>query len=198
MKTFEPYIEERLEDLEININSPILEKYIKIFLNKGSAFGSNHSTTQLAIKGITSLPANLSSALDIGCGSGILTILLLKLNYKEVLSIDVDPFALNEAKKNMISNFKKVPQNVILSEDEINEINQKFSLVVANISLNFIYNNFNTIVSLVMNKGYLVISGFNHKDKEKYVNLASKNDMHLVSEFQEKPWISLVFRKLSF
>ena len=68
MKTFEPYIEERLEDLEININSPILEKSIKIFLNKGSAFGSNHSTTQLAIKGITSLPANLSSALDIGCG----------------------------------------------------------------------------------------------------------------------------------
>ena len=127
MKTFEPYIEERLEDLEININSPILEKYIKIFLNKGSAFGSNHSTTQLAIKGITSLPANLSSALDIGCGSGILTILLLKLNYKEVLSIDVDPFALNEAKKNIISNFKKVPQNVILSEDEINEINQKCS-----------------------------------------------------------------------
>ena len=80
MKIYEPYVEERFEDLEVCINLGNSAEAIRIFLNKGTAFGSNHSTTQLSAKAITHLANNnLDSALDIGCGSGILTILLFWL-----------------------------------------------------------------------------------------------------------------------
>ncbi|MEC9382128.1 MAG: 50S ribosomal protein L11 methyltransferase [Thermodesulfobacteriota bacterium] len=199
MKIYEPYVEERFEDLEVCINLGNSAEAVRIFLNKGTAFGSNHSTTQLSAKAITHLANNnLDSALDIGCGSGILTILLLKLGYKIVKSVDIDPFVIDEAKRNIMSNFEEFPRNLTLSLDEIGQINQKFDLVVANISRNFVYNNFKVITSLLRGKGYLIISGFNSDDKDKYLSIASKNDMDLVCEFKEKPWISLVFRKLSF
>ena len=94
MKTFEPYIEERLKDLEVTINSTDSKEAITIFLNKGSSFGSNHLTTKLTIDAIMSIDKNKekdSTALDIGCGSGIVTILLLKLKYKTIKSIYIDP-----------------------------------------------------------------------------------------------------------
>ena len=67
MKTFEPYVEERPNDLEIILNVGNAGETIKIFLNKGSSFGSNHLTTKLIADAIISIDEeNRSTALDIG------------------------------------------------------------------------------------------------------------------------------------
>ena len=59
MKTFEPYIEERLKDLEVTLNSTDSKEAIRIFLNKGSSFGSNHLTTKLTIDAIRQTNENV-------------------------------------------------------------------------------------------------------------------------------------------
>lgn len=73
---------------------------INIFIEPGNAFGTGkHETTKLCIKYINKIITNreatddykqISSFLDIGCGSGILGILAHKLNVSEVYAVDVD------------------------------------------------------------------------------------------------------------
>ena len=80
MTTLEIYIEERLENQIIKIDSN--NTNIEIFLNKGSSFGSNHSTTSLSLKAISYLKKEFGSvctSLDLGSGSGILSILMKKI-----------------------------------------------------------------------------------------------------------------------
>ena len=140
MKTFEPYIEERPQDLEVTIDSTDSKETMTIFLNKGSSFGSNHLTTKLIIDAIMSIDKKKekdSTALDLGCGSGIITILLLKLKYKEIKSIDIDPYVLLEARQNILSNFGHLPLAVSLTDEEIHLLDCQFNLVAVNISGNF-------------------------------------------------------------
>ena len=196
MKTFEPYVEERLEDLEIRINLENSREIIKIFLNKGSSFGSIHSTTKLTTDAIISInEKNRSTALDIGCGSGILTILFFKLKYQRIKSIDVDPYVLKEARKNIISNFGFFPSNISLTDEDVHQLNSKFNLVATNISGNFISNNFKMISNLVEQDGYLIISGFNCNKEKKFIRLANQNKLFLNGKFSQNSWVALVFKK---
>ena len=198
MKTFEPYIEERLKDLEVTIHSTDSKEAITIFLNKGSSFGSNHLTTKLTIDAIMSIDKNKekdSTALDIGCGSGIVTILLLKLKYKTIKSIDIDSYVLTEARQNIISNFGHFPIAVSLTDEEVHLLEYEFDLVAANISGNFIPENLKTISNLVKPNGHLVISGFNCEKEKKFTDLGNQHQLALYSKFIRKPWISLIFKR---
>ncbi|HIC77503.1 MAG TPA: methyltransferase domain-containing protein [Candidatus Dadabacteria bacterium] len=198
MKTFEPYVEERPNDLEIILNVGNAGETIKIFLNKGSSFGSNHLTTKLIADAIISIDEeNRSTALDIGCGSGILTILLFKLKYRQIKSIDIDTYVLKEAKKNIISNFGYFPSNISLTDENVHQLNSKFNLIAINISGNFISNNFKMISNLLAQGGYLIISGFNCNKEKKFIRLANQNNLFLDGKFLQNPWISLVFKKFS-
>ena len=198
MKTFEPYIEERPQDLEVTIDSTDSKETMTIFLNKGSSFGSNHLTTKLIIDAIMSIDKKKekdSTALDLGCGSGIITILLLKLKYKEIKSIDIDPYVLLEARQNILSNFGHLPLAVSLTDEEIHLLDCQFNLVAVNISGNFIPGNFKTISNLVKPNGHLILSGFNCEKEKKFINLGNQNRLALYSKFIQKPWISLIFKR---
>ena len=98
MKNFEVYIEDRFEDssLELLIDS----KKLKIFLNKGTSFGSSHDTTVLtieAIKYVYQKKGPVANCLDLGSGSGILSILLSKLNYLNIYACEIDLHAIDES-----------------------------------------------------------------------------------------------------
>ena len=102
MTTLEIYIEERLENQIIKIDSN--NTNIEIFLNKGSSFGSNHSTTSLSLKAISYLKKEFGSvctSLDLGSGSGILSILMKKIGTNKVFACEID----EHAKKESILNF---------------------------------------------------------------------------------------------
>ena len=105
MKNFEVYIEDRFEDrsLEFFIDS----KHLKIFLNQGTSFGSSHDTTSLTIEAIKYVYEKIGSAtdcLDLGSGSGILSILLSKLNYLNIYACENDHHAIEESLLNFKSN----------------------------------------------------------------------------------------------
>ena len=80
-----------------------------IHINQGTSFGSNHTTTNLAIKAIMKNINNIdfnSCSLDLGSGSGILSILLSKIGFNSVHSCEIDDFARKESlinlKKNLV------------------------------------------------------------------------------------------------
>jgi len=102
---------------------------INIIIDPGLAFGTGaHPTTQLCIEWLISKVRPHSNVLDIGCGSGILSIAANKLGAKKVVGADIDPQAIQASKEN--SEVNKTDIEWIHSEKEIDF---KGDLVVANI-----------------------------------------------------------------
>lgn len=76
-----------------------------IFINPGMAFGTGlHASTQICLLLIDEFFKKGWTAIDVGCGSGILSIALKKRGAKEVLAIDIDEVAVKECKKNAKAN----------------------------------------------------------------------------------------------
>jgi ribosomal protein L11 methyltransferase len=80
----------------------VLPPWLKpIFINPGSAFGTGlHPTTQMCLKAIEEFFQKGWSAIDVGCGSGILSIALKLKGANKVVAIDIDPQAVQECKAN--------------------------------------------------------------------------------------------------
>ncbi len=109
-------------------------------INPGMSFGTgSHYTTQLCLESLEKLVKNGDKVLDLGCGSGILSIISVLLGAKEAVAVDIDPNAVNIAYKNAEKNgvtkdVYKVYAGNVLADDELNEkINGKYDVVVANI-----------------------------------------------------------------
>ena len=122
MKIKELYIEDRLEDLNIKVPINNNGSFLDIHITQGTSFGSNHTTTNLAIEAIMKSINNIdlnSCSLDLGSGSGILSILLSKIGFNSVHSCEIDDFARKESlinlKKNVVQDkvkFVDFPSNL--------------------------------------------------------------------------------------
>ena len=78
---------------------------ILIEIDPGIAFGTgSHETTKLCIQALDKYVKNGDSVLDVGCGSGILSIAALKLGAKHATAIDIDEVAVKVAAENMAVN----------------------------------------------------------------------------------------------
>ena len=109
-------------------------------INPGMSFGTgSHYTTQLCLESLEKLVKNGDKVLDLGCGSGILSIISVLLGAKEAVAVDIDPNAVNIAYQNAEKNgvtkdVYKVYAGNVLADDELSEkINDKYDVVVANI-----------------------------------------------------------------
>lgn len=80
------------------------ERY-PIYIRPGQAFGTGlHPTTQLCLELLEIVPIQGGKALDVGTGSGILTIALSRLGFSDLLACDIDPVALEVAAANLNNN----------------------------------------------------------------------------------------------
>tara|TARA_B100001059_G_scaffold224829_1_gene251382 strand:- start:721 stop:1593 length:873 start_codon:yes stop_codon:yes gene_type:complete len=130
---------------------------IIIRLDPGLAFGTGtHATTALCLEWIDSLMLDGKTMLDFGCGSGILGIAALKLGSSSVTAFDIDPQAIIATQQNAINNqvIKKI--NVL---ENLNEINDKFDFIVANILAEPLIKFAPSIVALLKHHGMLALSG---------------------------------------
>ena len=107
------------------------EDAIVVRLDPGLAFGTGtHATTALCLDWLDELPLQGSTALDYGCGSGVLAIAALKLGCKHALAMDIDPQAITATRSNAIQNGVQDRLTVTVSPDDVEG---QFDIVVANI-----------------------------------------------------------------
>ena len=90
---------------------PVWENYvlqadeIEIILDPGMAFGTGtHATTQLCLMALEDRALAGQIVLDLGCGSGILSILAHRLGAEHVLAVDIDPVATAVTQQNLVLN----------------------------------------------------------------------------------------------
>jgi len=99
-------------------------------IDPGTAFGSgSHASTQLCLAAVAELTAPGSTVLDVGCGSGILSIAAMRLGAGSVLAIDVAIEAIATTRANAAANGVEVDAQHLLVDD----VDGSFDLVLANI-----------------------------------------------------------------
>lgn len=130
-----------------------------IWMEPGMAFGTGtHETTQLVAQFMREIPIqSQESLLDVGTGSGLLSILAVHLGLEKVMANDIDPEALRVAQENLIKN--NVEKSVEITTKQISEIDQQFDWVVANIIDGVLLNIKEDLLKCLKPSGHLILSG---------------------------------------
>ena len=167
-----------------------------LHIEPGLAFGTgSHPTTKLCLETLEKYIDENSTVLDIGCGSGILSIASLLLGAKSAFGVDIDSLAVKTAMANAEENgfdeskFKAVKGN--LSD----KVNGKYSVIVANIVADIIME-FNKEVGKFLEDDGVYITGGIIESREDEVLLSfAQNGFEVKERFEEIGWLVFVVKK---
>jgi ribosomal protein L11 methyltransferase len=169
-----------------------------IMIEPGMAFGTGtHATTRGCIEYIEKVAASFRgsafNALDVGTGSGILSIALAKLGAQPVLAIDNDPLALKVASENLALN--GVEGKVRLSDINLNRVRKTFSVVVANLTAETILNLARRLETKVSPRGSLILSGIFQAQADAVAARFERSGFTVVRRKRDKEWMTLLLRR---
>lgn len=176
------------------------EDDIVIEIDPGIAFGTGaHETTKLCILALRKYINDQTMLLDVGCGSGILSIIGLKLGAKHAVGTDIDAHALDATKENIEVNQIKPEQfdlyaGDIISQNEVKENVgfKKYDVIVANILADIIIPLSGEIGQHLKEDGVFISSGIiNTKEAEVEAALL-RNGFHIVEKNVMGDWVSFV------
>ncbi|WP_297881032.1 50S ribosomal protein L11 methyltransferase [uncultured Campylobacter sp.] len=172
---------------------------IDLLIDPALAFGSgHHESTNMCLALLSELARDGMSALDVGCGSGILSIAMKKLGAK-VSACDTDEQAVAATQQNAEKNGVQIDKIWLGSVSNLNEQSSsataqpQFDLIVANIIADVIL-----ILSADLKKalkpgGKLVLSGILEKYKDRIEQAFS--DLNFVQMKKQNEWLSFVYER---
>ena len=175
---------------------------IIVEIDPGTAFGTgSHETTRLCISQIKRFLKPGDKVLDLGCGSGILSIIALKLGAGKVVGTDIDPNAIIATKENLAVNHieegSMIPYEGNLLEDEAlcEKVGEgQYDIVVANILADVIIP-LSSIARRFMKEGaYFITSGIINTKEEEVKEAMVKNGFEIVDIIPMGEWVSIVGR----
>lgn len=169
---------------------------ISIDITPGMAFGTGtHATTKLCIRALEeTLKNRVLTVLDVGTGSGILSIVAARLGAREVLGLDTDGEAAEMARENVGRN--RVSDVVKIRKGSIGKIRTRFDLVVANIDLKSLKRMRWPLLRHLRSKGFLILSGILEEEGEKIRQYYLETGLLKWTEStQEGEWVCIIFKK---
>ena len=161
---------------------------VNVMLDPGLAFGTGtHPTTAMCLTWLDGLDLTGKTVVDFGCGSGILSLAALKLGAEKVISIDIDPQALQASKANAERNNVADRLALYLPKDQPS---LSADVVVANILAGPLRELAPTIIAFVKADGLLALSGILDNQAEQLQQVYSQwCDMDPVTTQEE--WVRL-------
>ncbi len=169
---------------------------IPIEITPGMAFGTGtHATTKLCMEALEKrLKKRGLSVLDVGTGSGILSIAAAQLGAGEVLGIDIDQLAVEIARENVSRN--QVSDTVRIRKGGIGDIRKRFDLVVANLDFRSLKKMRMALIRHIKRHGFLILSGVLETEEERLrQQYIQTGDLQWIEAIQEGEWVCLIFRK---
>ncbi len=166
-----------------------------ISLDPGMAFGTGtHATTRLSLQALETVLRGGETLLDVGTGSGVLSIAATLLGAKKVTAYDLDEVAVAAAKENIALNPDAQDVEVV-ANDLLKGVDQKADVIVANILATIIVRLIPDAWRLLKSDGYFIVSGI-IEDKKDFV-LENMYEQGFVIEqiLQEKDWYAFILKK---
>ena len=158
------------------------------------SFGTgHHETTSLMMQYMFSLSFNKKNILDLGSGTGILSILASKLKAKEIHAIDFDKWAFINSKENVLLNNVKNVSCILGDIDSV--IFKKYDILLININRNIILSQMYKYKDLMSVNSDILLSGFISEDTNLILNQAKKLDLKLINKKNKKEWNLLHLKK---
>ena len=198
-------IGKRLIILPVWLDSPEPER-VPIKIDPGMAFGTGtHPTTQLCLRLIektvdTLKVSKILNVIDIGCGSGILSIAALKLGATNALGVDVDIESVKNSRENADKN--GIGEEFIIGQGSVTEVLEgKFPLiqaplVVANILAPIIIRLFGDgLADLMEPGGTVILSGIMQGQEQSVLKAAQVRGLVLNERVEMGDWVALSLSK---
>ena len=185
----------------MNLNEKFKDKKI-IKIDPGAAFGTgSHPSTYLCLEKMENIFFSDKKILDIGSGSGILSVAARLLGAKEVYAVDNDYLAINSTKSNFQLNFGDL-NNLNTYLGSFNEVilkNQltQFDFVLCNILAEVIKGMIPNIYKCLRNNGEVIFSGILNSQKDEIIKILIKNDLKLLDVTTRKDWACISAQKAS-
>jgi ribosomal protein L11 methyltransferase len=168
-----------------------------ITIEPGMAFGTGtHATTRGCIEFLERVADSLGqrnfSALDVGTGSGILAIALVKLGAKAVWAIDNDPVAIEVARKNLRVN--GATKEIHLSSRKLSGIRKAFQVVAANLTAETIQELGDGLEQKVGPKGFLILSGIVQRKGDAVIHRFAPK-FRVIESKRRNEWLTLLLQR---
>lgn len=192
------HIGKRLMIVPAWLNPPLAPDDLPIRLDPGMAFGTGtHPTTQLCLAAIEKHVRPGQPVLDLGTGSGILSIAAAKLGAGPIWAVDIDPEAVRVANENIAAN--GVAEGIRVTQGSLADVlavNYSAPLVVANILARVLNEMFqNGLAHTVAPGGLILLSGI--LDAQAYEVRASLTDagMEFLAQEHIEDWVAIIARR---
>ena len=178
-----------------DLHSTTSPDHIEIGIEAKLAFGTgNHETTRMIVSTLLNTNLNKKRVLDCGCGTGILCIVAAKLGASEIIGYDIDEWSVENARHNAVLNGVDNLEVYFGNASVINHINGFFDVVLANINRNILLADMKAFRSVLMDGGYLILSGFYEEDVPILLEKAQELGMQEVSRRSDNNWTCLVLK----
>ncbi len=167
-----------------------------LHLEPGLAFGTgSHPTTKLCLETLENYIDENSTVLDIGCGSGILSIAALLLGAKSAFGVDIDKLAVKTALANAKENGFEPPVFDAVNGNLSDKVSGKFNVIVANIVADIIME-FNTQVGeFLTDDGVYITGGIIDTRADEVKASFAANGFEIIESFEEKGWCVFACKK---
>ncbi|MDO5539175.1 MAG: 50S ribosomal protein L11 methyltransferase [Eubacteriales bacterium] len=174
-----------------------------IHIDPGTAFGTGmHETTQLCMRQLKKYVNNDTMILDVGTGSGILSIAALKLGAKHAVGTDLDPCAISAVKENLEANdipasmMDMILGNIIDDKAVQDQVGyEKYDIVAANILADVLVPLTPVIVSQMKSGSIYITSGIIDEKEETVVEAVKAAGLEVVEVTHQNDWVSVTARK---
>ena len=169
-------------------------KYV-INIDPGMAFGTGgHETTSLCIKNLEKYVKPHDNIIDVGCGSGILSIAASYLTDGEIKAVDLDKLAVDVSRENFALN--NLENRITVEEASLlTKETKKYNVIVANILAHIIELMLDGAYKLLEDGGYYITSGIIKDKKDELLEKMLKRGFKLVEETSDNEWYSFVVTK---
>ncbi len=165
---------------------------LDIIMEPGMAFGTGtHETTKLFAFLIEKYIKPNDKIIDVGCGTGILSIISKKLGASEIIAIDIDETAIRTTKENIIMN--KTPKiNVALGELNHLDKSNKTNIIIANIVSDIIIELTPIFRDYLVKEGKVICSGIIKSRKNDVINALVINGFNILEIKTDNEWVAIV------
>lgn len=174
-----------------------------IHIDPGTAFGTGmHETTQLCIRQLKKYVTKDTELLDVGTGSGILSIAALKMGAKHAVGTDLDTCAVPAVEENKEANdipeaaFDMMIGNIIDDKEVQDTVGyEKYDIVVANILADVLVPLTPVIIYQMKKGGIYITSGIIDNKEETVVNAVKAAGLEVLEVTYQGEWVSVTARK---
>jgi len=170
----------------------IPEKGFALAIEPKMAFGTgSHPTTQMSLLALEAVVRPGDRVLDVGAGSGILSLAAIRLGASEVLAVDTDPLAtenvIENARLNNVSGIRAETRSLAGTDTG-------YDVTVANIIRHVLARMLPLLVASVRNRGHIIMGGLLDTEESLFVDTVEGAGLDIVEITREAEWVGLIAR----